>query len=107
FSEALRWEPTNNAPRLALAQIELDAAEYGKAVASADEALVYRPDDAAARLVRAAGLLGLKKFDEARLLLNAMLASHPKNADALFQLGALEAATGRWKEAAEAYHKCY
>jgi tetratricopeptide (TPR) repeat protein len=107
FSEAIRWAPANNSARLELAQIELDSGEFGKAVAGAEEALAYRPADRAAHLIRAVGLRGLKKYEEARAELNWMLAADPNSADVLFHLAALDSVTGRWKEAEAGYRKSY
>jgi tetratricopeptide (TPR) repeat protein len=107
FSQAIQWEPANAAARLALAQVEIDAGEYGKAVIEAEEALRYQPKDPAAQLIRAIGWLGMKKYDEARAGLSAILAANPKHAGALFQLGKLEAALGHTTEAAVAYRKSY
>ena len=107
FSEALKGSPRNNAARLALAQIELDAGEYGRVVTAMDDALVYQPKDPAVRLTRAIGLRGMKKYDEARVELNGLLAEYPKYEDALFQLGLLDESLGRWKEAEAGYQKLY
>lgn len=107
FSEAIRCEPAHVFARLELAQIELDSGEFGKAVAAAEEALAYRPGDPAARLIRAVGLRGLKKYEEAREALNSLLAADPNNPDVLYHLGALEALTGRWKEAEADYRRSY
>jgi tetratricopeptide (TPR) repeat protein len=107
FSEAIRWAPANVSARLELAQIELDSGEFGKAVAAAEEALAYRPADRTAHLIRAVGLRGMQRFEEARAELNWMLAANPKNPDVLFQLAALDALMGRWKEAEAGYLKSY
>jgi tetratricopeptide (TPR) repeat protein len=107
YSEAIRWAPANTSARLELAQIELDSGEFGKAVAGAEEALNYRPADRTAHLIRAVGLRGLKKYDEARAELNVMLAAEPNHPDVLFQLAALDSVTGKWKEAEAGYRKSY
>jgi tetratricopeptide (TPR) repeat protein len=107
FTEAVRWAPGNNAARLALAQIELDAGEYGKAVIAAEEALANQRQDLKARLIRSMGLRGLKKFNEARAELNAILAVAPKDAEAMYQLGDVEQSVGNAKGAEAYYRKAY
>jgi tetratricopeptide (TPR) repeat protein len=107
FTEAIRWAPGNNAARLALAQIELDAGEYGKAVIAAEESLANQPKDLNAHLIRSVGLRGMKKFDESRAELNAILAVAPKDAEAMFQLGAVEQGVGNAKGAEAYYRKAY
>jgi tetratricopeptide (TPR) repeat protein len=49
----------------------------------------------------------MQRFEEARAELNWMLAANPKNPDVLFQLAALDALIGRWKEAEAGYLKSY
>jgi tetratricopeptide (TPR) repeat protein len=107
FTEAVRWAPGNNGARLALAQIELEAGEYGKAVIAAEEALANQPKDLKARLIRSMGLRGLKKFDESRAELKAILAVTPKDAEAMYQLGELEQSVGNAKRAEAYYRKAY
>jgi tetratricopeptide (TPR) repeat protein len=107
FSEAIRWAPGNLSARLELAQIQLDSSEFGKAVVTAEEALAYRPGDRTAHLIRAIGLRGMKKYEEARAELSSMVAANPKNPDALYQLAVLDAIVGRWKEAEAGYRKSY
>jgi tetratricopeptide (TPR) repeat protein len=107
FTQAMRWAPGNNAARLALAQIELDAGEYGKAVLGADEALANQPKDLKARLIRSMGLRGLKKFDQSRAELNAILAVSPKYTEAMYQLGDVEQSVGHAKAAEAHYRKAY
>ena len=107
FTQAIRWAPGNNAARLALAQIELDAGEYGKAVLAADEALANQPKDLKAHLIRSVGLRGLKKFDESRAELNAILAVSPKDTEAMYQLGDVEQSVGNAKGAEAHYRKAY
>jgi tetratricopeptide (TPR) repeat protein len=107
FSEAIRWAPANIAARLELAQIQIDSGEFGKAVAAAEEALAYRPADHTAHMIRAIGLRGMKKYDQARAELNSMLAAKPDSPDVLYQLAALDALLGKWKEAEAGYRKSY
>jgi tetratricopeptide (TPR) repeat protein len=107
FSEAIRWAPSNISARLELAQIQIDSGEFGKAVATAEEALAYRPGDHTAHMIRAIGLRGMKKYEEARAELNSMLAAKPNSPDVLYQLGAVDALMGRWKEAEAGYRKSY
>jgi tetratricopeptide (TPR) repeat protein len=107
FSEAIRWAPSNISARLELAQIEIDSGEFGKAVAAAEEALAYRPGDHTAHMIRAVGLRGMKKYEEARAELNFLVAAKPDSPDVLYQLASLDALQGKWKEAEAGYRKSY
>ena len=107
FSEAVRATPAHIAARLELAQIELDSAEYGKAVAAAEVALGYQPRNRMARLIRAVGLRGMKKYPEARAELDSLLAENPNNPDVLYHLAMLDGLLGKWKEAENGYRRSY
>ncbi len=107
FTETIRAAPGHVAARLELAQIELDSAEYGKAVAAADAALGYQPRSRMARLIRAVGLRGMKKYPEARAELDSLLAENPDNPDVLYHLAMLDGLLGKWKEAEDGYRKSY
>ena len=54
-----------------------------------------------------AELMRDKKFKEARVLLDAMLKAHPDSPDVLFQLGVVNLAEKKYKEAEDAFQRCY
>ena len=60
-----------------------------------------------ARFLRAEGLIGLGKFAEARGALNDLLAENPGNEAALYQMGTLNEAEGKLKDAETAYRKSF
>jgi tetratricopeptide (TPR) repeat protein len=103
----VRWSPQNIPARLELAQIELDSAEYGKAVTTAEAVISYRPDERTAHLIRGIALRGMKKYPEARAELTTLLTADPKNPDVLYHLAMLDDLQGKWKEAEEGYRKSY
>ena len=107
FSEAIRWAPDFIPPRIALTKVELGAGEFGLAVASADAVLDIDFKHAEARVLRAIALRGLGKLGAARAEINNLLAMYPRYDEALFQLGQVNAAERRWKEAEAAYRKSY
>src|SRR5450759_911285 len=51
--------------------------------------------------------MGLKKFAESRVLLDAMLKANPGSPDVLFQLGVVNLAEERYKEAEDAFRRAY
>ncbi|MGH9720675.1 MAG: tetratricopeptide repeat protein, partial [Bryobacteraceae bacterium] len=107
FAEAVRLRPTFLAARNALAQIEFDTGEYLKAVQSADESLRFERTNWGARVLRAKGLRGLRKFEDAHKEVSILLAASPKSDVVMHELGALYHAEGKVKEAEAAYRKSY
>ncbi|MGH9659896.1 MAG: tetratricopeptide repeat protein [Bryobacteraceae bacterium] len=107
FAEAIRLGPTYIPARVSLMEIELATEEWGKAVRSAEDILSIDPRHFQARLTRAAGLRGLKKFSDARVELNALLQVYPTSGPVLFEMGSLAAMEGKLKEADGLYRRSY
>lgn len=107
FTEAIRWAPDFLAARIALIKVQIGTGEYGNAVASADDVLARDGKFGEARVLRAIALRGLGKLDEARAEVKTLLGMYPAYHEALFQLGAVEAAQRNWKAAETAYRKSY
>ena len=60
-----------------------------------------------ARLIQSAALMGQKKFDDSRGMLNTMLKAYPGSPDVLFQLGVVNLAEGKFKDAEDAFRRAY
>ncbi len=107
FTEAIRWAPDFIPPQVALAKVQMNAGEYGKAVVTADVILAIDPKHGEARVLRAMALRGLSKLDAARAEVNTLLAMYPRYDQALYQLGEVNAEENKWKEAEAAYQRSY
>ena len=107
LTEAVRWSPRFLAARLMLAQLDIEAGAYTYAVIGAEAVLAPTPQNRTARLIHAMGLRGLQKYDAARMELNYLVAADPSDPNALYQLGVLETAAGKWKPANDAFLACY
>ena len=64
-------------------------------------------NNANARLIESAALMGLKKYSDSRQLLQNMLGRHPNSPDVYFQLGVVNLAESKYKDAEESFRKAY
>jgi tetratricopeptide (TPR) repeat protein len=99
FLAALKAEPKYMPAKVALAQLELERGEKGKAVQMAEQVLAVEPTNLLARLIRANGLFQMGEYPKTREELNVTLKLYPKSNDARFQLGQLDYAEKRYKDA--------
>ena len=82
--------------------------DFDAAFKSAQEVLLkYDPNNNNARLIESAALMGQKKFADSRQLLDSMLKANPSSPDVLFQLGVVDLAENKYKEAADAFRRSY
>ena len=97
--------------RLALAQLLVTRGDFDAALFSTAAAGILRIDHTNnkyhAQLIESAALLGQKKYDESRALLNAMLEKTPDAPDVLFQLGVVDLAQGKYKEASDSFKRTW
>jgi tetratricopeptide (TPR) repeat protein len=107
FEKALELQPNNVQARLALAQLEVTQGEYDAALKAAQQAMVVDRNNVTARLIQSAALMGEKKFGDSRALLDNMLKAQPNSPDVLFQLGVVNLAESKYKEAEEDFRKAY
>ena len=107
YSEAIRVRPDYLPARVALAQLQVRRGEYEAALKSAAEIMALDKLNAAAKLIESAAFLGLKKYDLARQVLDIMLKMDPNSTDALFQLGVVNLAEGKYPAAEEYFRKAY
>jgi len=85
FEEAIRRRDDFLPPRLLLAQINALQQKYSQTLAYANAALGIQADLMEARILRAAALVGLSQYDQARTELSALEKADPGNAEVQFQ----------------------
>ncbi|MBK9170569.1 MAG: tetratricopeptide repeat protein [Bryobacterales bacterium] len=107
LNEAIRLKPNYSPARIALGQIHISRREFDPALKLAEETINFDPNNVVVRLIRTAANMGLNNNKEARAELDQILRVNPNNQDALFQLGLLNVMEKRYREAEEAYRKCY
>jgi len=108
FQKAIELRPDYVLARLALAELQVRHGEFDAAFKSAEAVLTtYDKGNFSARLIESAALIGQKKFNESRVLLDAMLKANPGSPDVLFQLGVVNLAENRFKEAEDAFRRSY
>jgi len=108
FQKAIELRPDYVLARLALAELQVRHGEFDAAFKSAEAVLTtYDKGNFSARLIESAALIGQKKFNESRVLLDAMLKANPGSPDVLFQLGVVNLAESRFKEAEDAFRRSY
>jgi len=77
----------------------MKAHDYEKALAITEEALQIRPDDPEAQNCRAAALIELGRYDEARELLTRLTEENPKQFPAAYNLGEIMFLQGDYETA--------
>jgi tetratricopeptide (TPR) repeat protein len=107
FAQAIRSDGKLIPPRLAEAEIELSAGEFGRGVTSAEQILALDSKNAEAMLIRAVGLSQMGKLDEARAGFEFLLAMYPRYDQALLQFGNFYATEKKPKEAEALYRKSF
>jgi tetratricopeptide (TPR) repeat protein len=107
FQKAIDLRPDYLLARLALAQLEVSQRDFDAGLKSAQQVLSYDHNNSTALLISSAALMGQKKFGEARQLLDAMLKANPSSPDALFQLGVVDLAESKYKDAADSFRRSY
>lgn len=107
FQKAIELNPNYIPARLALAQLLVTRGDFDAALKEAAETVRIDRNNKYAPLIQSAALMGQKKYEEARTLLNAMLTKDPNSPDVLFQLGVINLAQGKYKEANEAFKRTY
>src|SRR5262249_6766283 len=105
FTEAIRLRPDYLPARLDIARLQATRGDYEAALKSANEVLQWDRGNVAARLIQSAAFMGLRKYGESRALLQALLKTDPNSSDALFQLGVVNLAEGKYGDAIDAFRK--
>jgi tetratricopeptide (TPR) repeat protein len=90
FDRAIQLRPDYLPARLAQIQVSLIRGDTDAALHQADETIRIAPNSVEARVMKAAALQRLQRYDEARVLLTAVLEKLPKQVDTLLELGVLD-----------------
>ncbi len=107
FQKAIELRPDYLRARLALAELQVSRGEYESALKTAQEILARDPGSVNAMLIETAALMGEKKFGESRSRLNAMEKAYPNSPDVYFQLGVVDLAENKYKDAETSFQKSY
>ena len=107
FTKAVDLRPDYILARLALAKLEVMRGEYDVALKAAQSVLQIDHSNVNAQLIQSASLMGMQKFSEAQVQLDAMLKANPNSPDVLFQLGLVNLAQNKYKDADEDFEKTY
>ena len=107
FQKAIDLKPNYVLARLAMAQLQVARGEFDAALKTAEAVLQIDKGNVNARLLESAALMGLKKFGDSRVMLDTMLKTNPSSPDVLFQLGVVNLAENRYKEAEDAFRRSY
>jgi tetratricopeptide (TPR) repeat protein len=107
FAKAVELRPDYVLARLALAQLQVTRREFDAALKSVNEILQIDRQNVNARLIESAALMGLKKFGDSRQLLDQMLKTNTAAPDVLYQLGVVNLAESKFKEAEDAFRRAY
>ncbi len=105
FQKAIDLRPDYTLARLALAQLLVTRGDYDAALKAAADVLKIDRANRYAPLIQSAALMGEKKYNEAQTLLESLLKQSPNDPDALFQLGVVNLAEGKHKEANDAFRR--
>jgi tetratricopeptide (TPR) repeat protein len=107
FQKAIELRPDYVLARLALAQLQVTRGEFEAALKTAESVLTIDQGNVNARLIESAALMGQKKFTDSRVILDQMVKTAPSSPDVLFQLGVVNLAEGKHKEAEDAFRRAY
>jgi tetratricopeptide (TPR) repeat protein len=81
--------------------------DYKGMIRYADQLLALAPDNRAARLNRARGLIGIGAYDQARSELGRLTRESPQDRDAQLELATINASQGKVAEAEAVFRKYY
>ncbi len=107
FDAAVEKRPDYMPARLAQTQVALVTGNNDAALHAADETLRIAPNSIQARVMKAAALQRLQRFDEARDLLMGVLDKSPNQEETLLELGVLDLNQKKTKDAIELFRRAY
>ncbi|MBZ5582881.1 MAG: tetratricopeptide repeat protein, partial [Acidobacteriia bacterium] len=107
FQKAIELRPDYILARLALAQLQVAEGDYEAALRTARDIQRYDPNNVNARLIESAALMGQKKFGDSRQLLETMLKANPSSPDVMFQIGVVNLAENKYKDAEDSFRRAY
>jgi tetratricopeptide (TPR) repeat protein len=108
FQKAIDLRPDYVLSLLALAQLQWATSDFDAAFRTAQVVLTkHDQNNASAKLIQSAALMGQKKYAESRQMLDAMLKANPSSPDVLFQIGVVNLAERKYKEADDSFRRSY
>ncbi|MCU1274567.1 MAG: Tetratricopeptide 2 repeat protein [Bryobacterales bacterium] len=107
FTQVLKQMPGYMAARIALAELQLNRHDHEACIQSTNEIFALDRESEPARLIKAAALAEMKRFEESRSLLDAALKRNPNSAQGWFQAGSLNLSMQKYNEAEDAFRKAY
>jgi tetratricopeptide (TPR) repeat protein len=107
FQKAVDIQPTYLLARLALAQLQLRRREWDGALRTAEQVLAFDKSNINARLIESAALMGEKRFADSRTLLEQMQKAFPNSPDVAYQMGLVNLADRKFKEAEDSFRRSY
>lgn len=107
LNEAIQIRPDYVPAHIALAQLQIRRGEFEPAIKSAANILALDKGNVQAQLIHAAALMGLRRFEESRQILQRMLASEANAPDVLVQMALTYLAEGKVKDAEATFRKVY
>lgn len=107
FQKAIELRPDYVMARLSLAQLQVTRGEFDAALKTAESVLTIDAGNVNARLIESAALMGQKRYGDSRTMLNNIAKVSPSSPDVLFQLGVVNLAEGKYKDAEDAFRRSY
>jgi tetratricopeptide (TPR) repeat protein len=107
FQKAVELRPDYVMARLALAQLQVSRGDYDGALTAANQILAIDRNNLNARLIQSAALMGQKKFGDSQTLLEGMAKASPASPSVFYQLGVVNLAQRKFKDAEDAFRKAY
>jgi len=107
FDAAIQLRPDYIPARLAQIQVDLLRQNNDAALHDADQTIGMAPNNVQVRVMKAAALQRLGRFDEARTLLTAILDKQPNQVETLLELGVLDLNQRKNKDAQDLFHRAY
>jgi tetratricopeptide (TPR) repeat protein len=107
FERAIEIRSDYLAARIAIAQLLAARLDYDAAIKAAQQVVAIDPNNLTARLIQTASMIGLKRYADARAMLDAILVNNPNSPDVLFQLAIVNLAESKYKEAETTFRKVY
>jgi tetratricopeptide (TPR) repeat protein len=107
FDAAIQLRPDYIPARLAQIQVALLRGDNDAALHNADQTISIAPNNVQVRVMKAAALQRLGRFDDARSLLTVILDKQPKQVETLLELGVLDLNQKKNKDAEDIFHRAY
>lgn len=107
FDACINLNPNYLPARYAQTQVDLVRGNFDAAVHDSDEILKIAPNSIQGRIMKAASLQRLGKYDDARKLLTEVLDKNPKQVETLLELGVLDLNQKKTKDALDHFHRAY